>query len=268
MSRRGSFQWAGPVFRIALSGLAIFLLWSRGGMAAPSKSSQGLFPDLRTVVPQHLQIVNSHQRETLRFSNGIANTGEGPWRMRPVFPVDGLSTQDAVQEILDKGGNIVLEKVVSQFQFHPEHNHWHIGNVALFEVRVGSLSGPIFGGNSRKTTFCLIDWYKLEGNSPTTERTYFECNSTYQGISPGWVDQYHQSTEGQDLDVTGAPPGIYFLISTANPDGIFLEKDLSNNTAWLKFDLRRDSNGNPKIQILDHSPCGGPGMCGELAPNR
>lgn len=47
----------------------------------------GLLPDLRTVVPQHLQLVNDHQREVLRFSNAIANTGDGPWRMRPKFPL-------------------------------------------------------------------------------------------------------------------------------------------------------------------------------------
>ena len=48
------------------------------------------------------------------------------------------------------------------FAFHPAHNHWHIGDVALFEVRKGSPTGPIVGGNSIKTTFCLIDWYKLD----------------------------------------------------------------------------------------------------------
>ena len=255
---------------VVLSGVAaLFFLSGPEGWAAKPRSSEGLFPDLRTVVPQHLQMVNDHQREILRFSNGIANTGDGPWRMRPVFPVGGtFATQDAVQEILDRDGNVVLEKVVSQFEFHPEHNHWHISSVALFEVRSGGLSGPVYGGNSRKTTFCLIDWYKLDGNSNTTDRAYFECNATYQGISPGWVDQYHQSTEGQQLDVTGTPPGIYYLISTANPDGIFLEKDLSNNTAWVSFELRRDSNGNPKIEILDHSACDSPGLCGELSPNR
>jgi hypothetical protein len=228
-----------------------------------------LFPDLRTVVPQQLQLVNSHKRELLRFSNGIANTGDGPWQMRPVFPQPGtLGTQDAVQEILDADGDVVLTKVVSRFEFHPEHGHWHIEGVALYEIRAGSLSGPIVGANSRKTTFCLIDWYTLEGNSPQTERTYFECNAERQGISAGWVDQYHQATEGQELDITGARPGRYYLISTANPDGVFLEQDLFNNTAWVGFDLSRDSRGNPKLQVVDRSPCESPGLCGEQAPNR
>jgi hypothetical protein len=53
-------------------------------VAAPRDA--GLYPDLRTVIPTHLGIQNQQQREILRFSNGIANTGPGPWRMRPEPP--------------------------------------------------------------------------------------------------------------------------------------------------------------------------------------
>ena len=42
-----------------------------------AKKTLGLYPDLQTVVPLQLQIVNQDQREILRFSNGIANTGNG-----------------------------------------------------------------------------------------------------------------------------------------------------------------------------------------------
>ena len=223
---------------------------------------------MQTVVPQHLELVNGHQREVLRFSNGIANTGDGPWRMRPEFPATDITQpQKAYQQVLDASGNVVAEYLVSEFQFHPEHKHWHIARVALFEVRQGSPDGPVFGDRSIKTTFCLIDWYRLEGNSKTPERTYFECNGELQGVSPGWADQYHQSLEGQDLDITGTPPGLYYLVSTTNPDGNFVEKDLTNNTAWVAFALSRDSNGNPKIKIMEHSPCSG-ALCGDAAPNR
>ena len=73
---------------------------------------------------------------------------------------------------------------------------------------------------------------------------------------------------GQQLDITGAPEGIYYLVTTTNPAGVFLETDATNNTAWTSFKLRRDSNGNPKITLIDHSPCESPGMCGELSANR
>ncbi len=46
---------------------------------------RGLYPDMRTVVPRHLQLVHSRHRDILRFSNGIANAGAGPWAIGPFF---------------------------------------------------------------------------------------------------------------------------------------------------------------------------------------
>jgi hypothetical protein len=115
---------------------------------------------------------------------------------------------------------------------------------------------------------CLIDWYTLEGNANTKARIYWECQTGLQGISPGWVDQYHQSLEGQKLDITGAKPGRYYLVSTANYAGTYLEANYTNNTAWQSFELTRDSSGNPKIALAGHSTCETPGLCGVGAPNR
>lgn len=140
---------------------------------------------------------------------------------------------------------MVMEHEASTFEFHPAHNHWHIGDVALFEMRVA-----------------------LDDNSPTHERVYFECNGSCQGIQPGWVDQYHQATDGQEIDVTGAPPGAYYQVSTTNHAGSFLVTNYDNNTAWVSFRLTRDSQGNAKIAPIANSPCSSPGMCGEQSVNR
>src|SRR5262245_54946289 len=114
--------------------------------AAKPGSALAALPDLETVVPQHLQIQNSQQREFLRLSNGVANTGDGPLQMRPVIPLtDPTQPQGAIQDILDADGNVIESRLVSQFEFHPTHNHWHIGGVAVFEVRGGSRDGPVVG---------------------------------------------------------------------------------------------------------------------------
>lgn len=268
---------------------SIVMALSLASVAAAATEGQsagsGLYPDMRTVVPQHLQLVNSQQREILRFSNGIANTGPGPWALRPEPPPsEATTTVSAVQEIRDSGAyypcgqqpkqvtecyNVVSETTAGVYEFHPAHNHWHIGDVALFEVRKGSPTGPIVGNNSVKTTFCLIDWYKLDDNAPSSERVFFDCYASYQGISSGWVDQYHQSTEGQQLDLTGVPNADdYYLVSTANYARTFVESDYRNNTAWVRFRLYQDAQGNRKIQVLAHSPCAAPGLCGENATNR
>jgi Lysyl oxidase len=251
----------------------------------PASGTGGLLPDLQTVVPLHLQLVNQQQSEFLRFSNGIANTGAGPLAMRPDPPVaEATTTTTAVQEIrtsndLYKCGEqpkqvtacytIARERVAGTFEFHPAHNHWHIGDVALFEVRQGSPTGPVVGGNSIKTTFCLIDWYQLDGNSNTAERTFFDCETSYQGIKSGWVDQYHHSLDGQELDLTGVPNAKdYYLVSTANYARRFEETDYTNNTAWVRFTLSGIDGGNRKVEVTAHSDCGSPGLCGVGAPNR
>jgi Lysyl oxidase len=269
-----------------LTAVAIALGAAAVGQGGKSPAtSAGLLPDMRTVVPAHLQLVNEHQQETLRFANGIANTGAGPWALRPDPPIaDAIDTTTAVQEIRDSNAyykcgeqpkqvtacyNVVREIRTGTFQYHPAHNHWHIGDVALFEVRKGSPTGPIVGGNSVKTTFCLIDWYKLDDNAPSAERTFFDCYTSYQGIQSGWVDQYHQSTSGQQLDLTGVPnANDYYLVSSANYAGVFTESDYTNNTAWVKFRLYQDSKGNRKIEVTGRSPCESPGMCGERSTNR
>lgn len=275
----------GLIGATVLAGAVALVVGVTVATAGKPNGGTALYPDLRTVVPTHLQLVNQQQRETLRFSNGIANTGAGPWALRPDPPPSEATTVvSAVQEFRDSGAlykcgeqpkqvtecyNVVSEKVAGTFEFHPAHNHWHIGDVALFEVRKGSPTGPIVGGNSIKTTFCLIDWYKLDDNSPTAERVFFSCYTSFQGISSGWVDQYHQATEGQQLDLTGVPnANDYYLVSTANYAGIFTETDTTNNTAWVKFTLSTDSNGNRKVTVTDHSPCESPGLCGERSTNR
>jgi Lysyl oxidase len=274
---------------VGLGLAALALVPASTTVAGPSAT--GLVPDMRTVMPQHLQLVNAGQKEILRFSNGIANTGVGGWALRPepsleVAREQGVTKVAAVQEFRDNPAayyscedkphnvdtcfNVLSERVAGQFEFHPAHNHWHIGDVALFEVRKGSPTGKIVGGNSIKTTFCLIDWYKLSDNSPTWERVFFDCYASYQGISPGWVDQYHQSTSGQQLDLTGVPnANDYYLVSTSNYARTFTETDYTNNSAWVKFRLYTDSKGNRKIEVTDHSPCEArTGLCGEGTTNR
>ena len=205
--------------RLLLVSAALFLpAASPDGTPLPAGA---LLPDLITVIPGQIQVVNpgkDGKTELLRFSNAIANLGDGPWHMRPEFPLNTLDPQKAIQELYDASGSKVAEKVVSQFEFHPTHNHWHINGVALFEVRAsrggrtgGADIGAVYGRNSIKTTFCLIDWIRYEGNSNNgkkSDRVYFDCMGATQGISVGWVDQYHQATDGQELDITGAPGAL------------------------------------------------------------
>jgi hypothetical protein len=267
----------------SLAALGLFTTLTVGGTFLPAGAeppecagapAQAALPDLRTVVPQHLNLVNQRKREILRFSNSIANIGTGPLELEPLGQ-DRNSLEDAFQNVYagatSASALVCRRSLADAFLFHPEHNHWHLKDVALFGVHpaaagdngIGGQWGSPLGALS-KESFCLIDFVPINGSKPGS-RTYFDCFDI-QGISVNWVDQYHHSTEGQAVDITGAPAGIYYLVSTANAAGLFLEGDVTNNTAWISFRLSRDSNGNAKISVIANSPCAG-SLCG-FATNR
>jgi hypothetical protein len=267
----------------ALVIVAAALAGNGGGGGGGGADLTPYYPDLRTVVPQHLNFVNQQGRELLRFSNGIANTGAGPWALRPEHQLGLEPTTTAIQEIRSSGAlyrcgeqpksvtachTVLSEVPTTVFEYHPTHNHWHTASVALFEVRQGSPTGTLVGGTSIKTGFCLIDLVKIDDNAPTSQKVFWDCYTSYQGISAGWIDQYHQATDGQEVDLTAIPSrNDYYLVSTSNPDRVFVERATTNNAAWVRFSLTADSNGNRKVSVLGHSPCD-PGLCGESSANR
>ena len=273
-------------FRAFLAVIAVVALGASSVSAAPPRTAAtGLLPDLRTVVPRHLQMVNAGQEEILRFSNSIANTGAGPLAVRPEPPPrEAELSTTAVQELRDSNAiyrcgsqpknvvdcfNVVSEVVAGTIRLPPEHNHWHIGQAALFSVRRGSPTGPVVGAAEVESSFCLLDIINLDGNAPTSGRGFWDCYTSYQGISSGWADQYHQATVGQQLVITDLPNAEdYYLVSVSNPDQILVESDYSNNEAWVRFSVAAGSKGNRKITVFEHSTCSSPGLCGEYTANR
>jgi hypothetical protein len=232
-----------------------------------------LIPDLVEAVPQHMGLQNSHQKTTLRISTSVANIGDGQWQMRSDVPADEQTTQFAKQQLLLSDGSIWDEYQVSEFVYHPAHKHFHIAAVTSYELYFADGPNdtyPKFKTNvvAQKVTSCLIDWVKISDNSPNNERVYSDCAGQFQGVSPKWMDQYHHSLEGQELDVTNLESGYYFVVITANPEHNFIEKDFTNNQAWILVYYDNDNKGNPKLEILNQSECiEYPGLC-EYGPNR
>jgi hypothetical protein len=219
-----------------------------------------LYPDIVEQIG-HLQIQNEHQREMLRFSTTHINIGDGPLQIRgggQIAPclIEGTAIDQcthATQEVLDVAGNIVQSQPAGVAFFHPEHKHWHQSGVARFEVRKGTPDGPLVN-NGVKITFCLVDNDQTDLVTKGSNRFYFDCNAALQGISVGWGDDYHQSTPLQELDITGAVEGAYYLTHLADPENHWKESNESNNFAWVKFFVKRQG-ANPKISILETSGC-------------
>ncbi|MBI2949460.1 MAG: hypothetical protein HYY23_17620 [Verrucomicrobia bacterium] len=205
------------------------------------------YPDLQTMPPTDLRIQNesSTSQKLLRFSNWIVNRGRGRLEIIPINNANG--TTDAWQRLYshDANGNwyVVSTAFVGQFDFHPEHNHWHFENFARYQLRNtaadGSVGSTLLSDNS-KVSFCVEDVSLADSQLSHVEpQTYTECTQTKpQGLSVGWADVYAWDLFGQSLDVTGLPDGDYWLLSTSDPDNLLNEGGgalESNNTAALKI---------------------------------
>ncbi|MGR2751602.1 lysyl oxidase family protein [Agromyces arachidis] len=267
--------------------LTAILLAAGGGSIAQAHATDApvlppgaLLPDVIEEVPHHLQIQNTQQRESLRFSTTHINIGEGNLQIRgggQVEPceIDGVAYDEctiATQEILDASGNVVATHDAGSAVFHPEHNHWHQSAVATFDIRSAAEGDDPDDPASMtnvwvegvKITFCFVDVEFIgETGSEKKEkpRTYWECNGDLQGLASWWADSYHQSTPLQELDVTDLPDGDYYLTHLADPHGHWIESDETNNFTWVEFRLTRES-ANAKVEVLDHSPCEPEIICG------
>ena len=105
---------------------------------------------------------------------------------------------------------------------------------------------------------------------PRRERTFFDCYASSRASRPAGSTSTTRRPTGQQVDPHGAfRTGTTTTSSRPRtPTGTFLETNYTNNTAWVKFTLTSESNGNRKVTVIGHSPCESPGMCGENAPNR
>ena len=243
------------------------LLSAFAALAPTGALAQWLLPDIVEEPPRHLGIQNDHQREFLRFSTTHWNQGAGPLQIRGGGQVsdcviDGVLTQCtfATQEVLDASGNVVFTQQAGVAFFHAAHNHWHQSDVALFALHSDTPDGSVpFNGDGQaivgiKVTFCLIDFDKSDLVHSNKTRVYFDCNAGLQGISRGWGDEYHHSTGGQELDLTGLAEGVYVLTQDADPTNHWAESDETNNRSWTKFRLSR-KGANPETAVIEESPC-------------
>ncbi|MFZ5823291.1 MAG: stalk domain-containing protein [Bacillota bacterium] len=235
-----------PRWKGLLAGTAMLAL-----LLAPGVSRAGeLLPDIKTLPPTEISLeVNEEGQHLLRFTQGFANLGPGPLRVRGV-PTGQPDLMHGYQEILDAEGNLARSLPISSIIFHPHHKHWHAGDFASYELRRGSPWGELAAKNG-KISYCLVD------HSPFSEYTgryhpptYLNCKTPSQGLNPGWLDLYEASLYDQWVDVTGVADGVYFLTITGDPQHVYLEADhgdWANNIAWVKVEL---SDGARQVRVM------------------
>ena len=223
--------------------LAALVLTAATALPALPQGKAVLLPDLVPVAERLNDNIFSLEkgRLLLRFPTVIANLGEG------ALEVGGRRVRRngpmlAFQTLFTRRGRPGLRHPIGEFEYHPEHHHWHLLSVA--EYRLLHPDGSLAAGGN-KVSFCLLDTVHYDPQRPGSPRLgyYPGCNPSptarrlKAGISVGWADVYARNLPDQYVDVTGLPPGDYILECEIDPDGLLRELTTDNNTASVPVRL-------------------------------
>jgi hypothetical protein len=157
--------------------------------------------------------------------------------------VEGCTPEAGVRKLLlfDVGvANIGKEDLVIgqpgqngyPFVYSPCHGHYHLNQFAIYRLLTLDFSNIV---KARKQGFCLRDDKPYKGSA--NPGSGFTCG--YQGISAGWQDVYDKSLDCQWLDITGVPPGDYYLSIRVNPFHVFSESNYNNNQVMIRITIPR-----------------------------
>jgi hypothetical protein len=238
---------------LGVAWIAVAGLLGLGSVAQGGDAGTVHYPDLVTQTPAGVKIVSvkATGKKLLKFSNGVSNIGDGRFELRPqhnggiTVAYQRLFTHDA-----DGDWALHSEVPVGVFEYHPDHNHWHFGGFARYELRDVAPGGGIgrhVVASSDKVSWCMVDTLAanlgLEHATPT--RWYVSCgDSVMQGISVGWTDIYGSNLPDQNIDITHVQTGTYWLVSTTDPDDWVAETNETNNSAAVLVTIR--SSYKPK----------------------
>lgn len=236
------------IYRISVRGVnnargVVELHWDQ-----PAGIGVDLLPDIGLWVSETYQYMHGWYldrtelpgRTLLRASTATVNTGNGALEL-----LGSPTTPGVTQRIYRSDGGYRDRNVDGgTFEFHTNHQHLHFTdwlNFSIREVLASNGVGQVVAAGE-KTSFAIIDLVQVEPPVPGTPPDayyYGEVvqNVIIQGISVGWADVYHASLPDQWIDVTGVPPGRYWLEASVDPDNRVLESNESNNVVRILVDL-------------------------------
>jgi hypothetical protein len=225
--------------------------------------SEPRLPDLRTAPPRDLSIERRGGTRLLRLANLVWNSGHGPLELSGWLNPETGKTQ--VTQRLFAPDESVQERVVGEFIFHITHAHWHVEDFARYELwALDSRGLPArMVATGTKLSYCLIDTDRVDITNPfyPSSRQYMGCGRTVQGMSPGWGDQYDADLDGQAIDVSDLPDGVYALRSTANAGQWLIETDYTNNTATIYIALKGSTVEEVEPPWMEPAVCQAGGWC-------
>jgi hypothetical protein len=184
----------------------------------------------------------------LRFTSEVDNVGAAPltlrikWADASVPPTLAAAPGECrAQQVVWHTSGKPSYRNAGDCEFHTQHAHFHYLNFVeytLHKVNADGSTGKQVA-ESLKESFCLADdgYFGYGTPGPNSPRLYVgqpDCNLpsapsadaltswVTMGVSPGWGDIYTWDTPDQFIDISKTPPGVYDIVSVANPVGKLL----------------------------------------------
>jgi hypothetical protein len=215
----------------------------------PTRDPGLVLPDLQTLPPSELVIETTPDDQVLlRFSNSILNAGPGSLEVLGVL--NPRTNRIAVTQFVNTLRGDSEEHTAGEFVFHPDHDHFHLENFALYEVWSLAANGDpdTVVALTDKISYCLRDNTRSDLREAAPGPAYTDCDQNTQGMSVGWIDTYDFQTPGQIVATRHVPDGVYALRSTVDPADQLWEADEANNSAFIYFEL-----ADRRVQALQRS---------------
>lgn len=225
-------RWLVPA--LVSVGLTALLLSGTAANANPPNLVQKPIADFVPDPGARPQIVHTADgRDHLAFSSGIWNR-QGAGSVAPgnlvvngSRPDQTVNTMSAVQDVDG------TQTTVGAFQYNvaPSHQHWHFLNLDRYQIRAHDPGNAVLGVD-QKTGFCLAA--TLNGNCGENNPSLL---SIAESLNAGGADIYSGERDGQYVDVTGFPPGLYELVQWVNSDCSLIETTHDDNASALVVEL-------------------------------
>ena len=274
---RTSIQRA-AILSVAASAHVItpLVTWHLAGGTADAATAADRLPDLAMTRPSDLRMeTTAGGSRRLRLSTTIVNIGAGPFETRASRRTTSDPTMGVSQRIYNTAGGTRVHETTEVAKYAGDgHDHWHVQNVAHYELYAATGTGPVLASDS-KVGFCFFDTnpYRLSLPGAPSGRRYLQsgCGTKSavfikNGISVGWSDRYPWNFAWQLIDVTGKPAGEYLLKVSADPVNNFEESNKKNNCNWTR--IRIPKSGSTVTVLGSGSGCVLPGSDAPLPTGR
>ena len=203
------------VGRLGLTGLIVLAALGLGPPTAGAVSVA--YPDLQVLVPTGdlaiFQASSSSPKE-LEFTHITEDTGAGPLEIRPEYnPATGISQGYQALYSSPSPGVWKFDEtvpIVGPMIWDPPSDYiFPLDKFWLYTVASGGGLGNLVA-TSPKVLFCMTSDTFVGGvpNTPSTNGYPDSgCSSPTGtlGLSVGWGDEYDQTDEGEDIDISSLP---------------------------------------------------------------